>query len=137
MKTLNSNTDTSVQDWESRFMEKASLHDNKVILKGNVNPLFIAKNISALANNDGGEILVGVYDEMGTGLGAGVDGVELETINKALQYLDDKRVEVDVNMYETRAVFQVCLIRVPKSRTVTLSNGTPYTFVDGIVTPIS
>ena len=137
MKTSNFKTDTSVQDWVSRFMEEASSYGNKIILKGKEDPLVISKNISALANNDGGEILVGVYDEMGTGLGAGLDGVELKTINKALQYLDGAWPKIETEMHKERHVFEVCLIRVPKSRAVTFSNGTPYTFIDGIVTSMS
>ena len=94
---MNKGIDTSIQDWAPNFMDNCNDKD-QLILPATITPLELAKYVSGLANDNGGNILLGAYS--GTGYGAGFQNVESELVNNFESFLEG--VELKITPDEAR-----------------------------------
>lgn len=117
--------DTSIQDWTSRFIETSNDVD-QLILPASISPAELAKYVSAIANDNGGYILLGAYSK--SGYGSGFQNVASELVEKCLKLL--KGVEVDCSFHQPR--FQnIFLLEIRKSDSLAFADGSPYVMNNG------
>lgn len=112
--------DTSIQDWASRFIETSNEAD-QLILPASVSPVELAKYVSAIANDNGGYILLGAYSE--SGYGSGFQSVDSELVDKCRQLLEG--IEIKCSSHQAR--FQdIYLLEIGKSDSLAFADGSPY-----------
>ncbi|MGR3983483.1 hypothetical protein [Pseudoalteromonas sp. 1181_04] len=117
--------DTSIQDWASRFIETANDVD-QLILPASVSPAELANYVSAIANDNGGYILLGAYSEKG--YGSGFQNVASELVENCLQLLEG--VEIKCSNHQVR--FQnIYLLEIGKSESLAFADGSPYVMKSG------
>lgn len=123
--------DMSVQDWAPIFIDNSNDKD-QLILPATITPLELAKYVSGIANNDGGNILLGAYSE--NGFGAGFQNVESELANNSKQFLEG--VELRISPHQVRSQ-NIYFLEIEKSDSLAFVNGSPYTLKNGKPTIIS
>lgn len=123
--------DTSIQDWASRFIETSNDVD-QLILPASLSPAELAKYVSAIANKNGGYILLGAYSE--SGYGTGFQNVASELVENCQQLLQG--VEIKCSTHQVR--FQnIYLLEIGKSDSLAFADGSPYVMKNGKPTLIS
>jgi hypothetical protein len=123
--------DTSIQDWASNFMNTRN-NEDKLILPASIDYKDLAKYISALANSNGGNILLGAYSE--EGFGSGYQNVDSCLIQKSREILDG--VHFESSSHQAR-LHNIYLLKIEKSESLAFANGSPYILKNGKPTPIS
>lgn len=123
--------DTSIQDWASCFIEDHNNKD-KIILPATIDHLELAKYITALANSNGGNILLGAYST--EGLGSGFQGVDSGLIQNTQKILDGVHFDSDSHKIRLQDIY---LLRVKKSESLAFADGSPYILTNGKPTLIS
>jgi len=123
--------DTSIQDWASRFIETSNDLD-QLILPASVSSAELAKYVSAIANDNGGYILLGVHSE--SGYGTGFQNVASELVENCQQLLEG--VEIRCSNHQAR--FQnIYLLEIGKSASLAYADGSPYVMKNGKPTLIT
>lgn len=117
--------DTSIQDWASRFIETSNDVD-QLILPASISPEELAKYVSAMANDNGGYILLGAYSE--SGYGSGFQNVASELVESCQRLLEG--VEIKCSTHQAR--FQnINLLEIGKSDSLAFADGSPYVMKSG------
>jgi predicted HTH transcriptional regulator len=122
---MNKGIDTSIQDWAPNFMGNSNDKD-QLILPATINPLELAKYVSGIANDNGGNILLGAYS--GNGYGAGFQNVESELVNNSKQFLEG--VELKISSHQAR-LQNIYLLEIEKSDSLAFADGSPYILKSG------
>ncbi|MFG0454656.1 AlbA family DNA-binding domain-containing protein [Shewanella mangrovisoli] len=117
--------DTSIPDWASKFINYQN-NETELILPASVEPMELAMYISALANSNGGNILLGAYSEEGGG--SGFENVDSDVVKKAIGLLDG--VVFDSRVHQAR-LQNIYLINVEKSEMLAFADGRPYILKNG------
>ncbi|MCH4294834.1 hypothetical protein MJ923_11020 [Shewanella sp. 3B26] len=117
--------DTSIQDWASRFMATCNDED-QIPLPASISPVELAKYVSAIANDHGGNILLGAYSEKG--YGSGFQNVASELVEKCEQLLEG--VEMKCSSHQAR-LQNIYLLEIQKSDTLAFADGSPYVMKSG------
>ncbi|MDZ4385659.1 MAG: hypothetical protein U0998_00390 [Moraxellaceae bacterium] len=117
--------DTSIQDWASRFIEDSNDLD-QLILPASVSPAELAKYVSAIANDNGGYILLGAYSE--SGYGSGFQNVASELVAECQQLLEG--VEIKCSSHQAR-LQSIYLLEIGKSDSLAFADGSPYVMKSG------
>lgn len=115
--------DTSIQDWASSFIQTSNDVD-QLILPASVSPVDLAKYVSAIANDNGGYILLGAY----SGYGSGYQNVASELVDKCQQLLEG--VEINCSVHDAR-LQNIYLIEIRKSDSLAFADGSPYVMKSG------
>lgn len=116
---------TSIQDWALSFLE-ASNYEDKFILPASVTPVELAKYVSAIANESGGNILLGAYSEKG--VGSGFQNVDADLVQNAQNLLEG--VKINSSPHQVR--FQnIYLLEIEKTNSLVFADGSPYSLRDG------
>ncbi|MBM4864677.1 hypothetical protein HYO48_21910 [Vibrio parahaemolyticus] len=117
--------DTSALDWSSSFMNNSNNKD-QIILPASISPLELAKYVAGIANDDGGNILLGAYSE--EGYGVGYQNVDSSLVQICESKLDG--VELKVSPFQIR-LQTIYLIEIEKSDSLAFADGSPYLMKDG------
>jgi len=117
--------DTSIQDWAPSFLEKQNYKD-RLVLPASVTPLELAKYVSAIANESGGNILLGAYSEKGAG--SGFQNVDEDLIQNAQNLLEG--VEISSRPHQVR-LQNIYLLEVEKADSIAFADGSPYSLREG------
>ncbi|MGE6568150.1 AlbA family DNA-binding domain-containing protein [Shewanella vesiculosa] len=119
------NLDTSSQDWAPRFIETSNDVD-QLILPAFISPAELAKYVSAIANDNGGYLLLGAYSDSGSG--SGFQNVTSELVEKCQHFLEG--VEIKCSYHQAR--FQnIYLLEIGKSDSLAFADGSPYVMKRG------
>lgn len=123
--------DTSIQDWALKFIETSNYVD-QLILPASVSPVDLAKYVSAIANGNGGYILLGSYSD--SCYGSGYQNVASELVDKCQLLLEG--VEINCTAHEAR-LQNIYLLGIKKSDSLAFADGSPYVMKSGKPTLIS
>ncbi|WOT05362.1 AlbA family DNA-binding domain-containing protein [Shewanella youngdeokensis] len=117
--------DTSILDWAPKFMDTSNDED-QLILPASISFLELAKYVSAIANNNGGNILLGAYSEKG--YGAGFQNVDAELVKKSQNILE--AVELKISSHQAR-LQNIYLLEIEKSDSLAFADSSPYIMKNG------
>ena len=125
------NLDTSSQDWAQRFIETSNDVD-QLILPASVSPVELAKYVSAIANDNGGYILLGAYSE--SGYGSGFQNVTSELVESCQHLLESVEIKCSCHQARTQNIY---LLEIGKSDSLAFADGSPYVMKNGKPTLIT
>lgn len=117
--------DATIQDWAPSFLEKSN-YKGRLVLPASVTPLELAKYVSAIANESGGNILLGAYSEKG--VGSGFQNVDESLVQNAQSLLEG--VEISSSPHRVR-LQNIYLLEVEKADSIAFADGNPYSLRDG------
>jgi len=117
--------DTSIQDWASSFLETSNYED-RFILPASVTDVDLAKYISAIANETGGNILLGAYSDKG--VGSGFQNVDADLVKNTQNLIEG--VEINSVPHQVR-LQNIYLLEVEKADSLAFADGCPYSLRDG------
>ena len=116
---------TSGQDWASNFISTSN-NEDQIILPAYVSYIELAKYVSAIANDKGGNILLGAYSEKG--YGTGFQSIDNELVQNCRELLEG--VEMEYSFHNIRSQ-NICLLKIEESDSLAFADGTPYMMKNG------
>jgi predicted HTH transcriptional regulator len=122
---MNKRINTSIQDWAPDFMESSNDND-QLILPATISSIELAKYVSGIANDSGGNILLGAYSE--NGYGSEFQNVESELVHNSENLL--KGVDLKISSHRAR-LQNIYLLEIKKSDSLAFADGSPYKLKNG------